>query len=65
MSFGVGIGDVVLIITETLALFKSIDDAPAELDAARRDMEQMKVSLQFLREGVKDEQSFVSSRPDM
>ena len=65
MSFGFGIGDVVLIITETLALFKSINDAPAELDAARRDMEQMKVSLQFLWGGVRDEESFISSWPDM
>ena len=63
MSVGVGVSDIVFFVNQTLILFGKCKDAPAELQAAGRDVEQMRAALEILGEATSKKDSLVAKQP--
>ncbi|MCJ1402396.1 hypothetical protein MMC11_005616 [Xylographa trunciseda] len=63
MAFGIGIGDVLTLINGTMVLCKMLRDAPAELQSATKDVEQMQITLKVLGEALDNRRSLLSAQP--
>ena len=60
MAVPIAFGDILLLINGTLSLYKRLRDGPAELMVAKRDVNQMKSSLEVLRDALNDRESFLT-----
>ena len=65
MSLGIGVSDILYLVSKTLTLYEQCRDAPAELQAAGRNVEEMHTALKILRSAVTDEKSFIAREPGM
>ncbi len=65
MSFGIGIGDILFFVDQTLVFYGQCKGAPAELQAASRDVEQMRLAVKILGDVVGDKSSFVAKHADV
>lgn len=60
MSLGVGISDMFFFVDQTLKLYGNCQGGPAELQAAARDVEQMRTAVKILGDAIGDRASFVA-----
>lgn len=65
MSVGVGVSDILFFVNQTLVLYGQCIGAPAELEAAGRNVEQMRTALEVLSEAVNDRKSLMAKQPAM
>ena len=65
MSFGVGVSDILFFVNQTLEIYGQCRSAPAELQVAGRNVEQMRAALQILGEAVADKESLLANQPAM
>ena len=63
MSVGIGVSDILFFVNQTLILYGKCRGAPAELQAAGRNVEQMRTALEILGAATEDRQSFVAKMP--
>ena len=65
MSVGVGVSDILFFVNQTLKLYGKCQAAPTELQAAGRNVEQLRTALQILGETIESRRSFVTKQPAM
>lgn len=65
MSFGIGIGDILFCVDQSLTLYGKCRGAPAELQAASRDVEHTRLKVKILGDAVGDKSSFVAKHDDV
>ena len=65
MSVGIGVSDILYFVNQTLILYGQCMGAPAELQAAGRNVEQMRTALEILGEAIRDRKSFIAKQPAM
>lgn len=59
MSFGFGIGDVILACQGVVSVYQRCKTAPKEIDDVADDVKRMEATLRLLGSVIGDEQSFI------
>jgi hypothetical protein len=64
MSFGFGIGDVILACQGVVAVYQRCKNAPKEIDDVADDVKRMEATLGLLGRVIGDEKSFIEDHSE-